>query len=261
MSENVGGGRAGAARDAAPAAGPVTPRRLRVAGMTRLSSVDWPEHLVATVFLQGCPWDCFYCHNPALIDPRAPGRIAWSEVVSFLERRRGMLDGVVFSGGEPTLHAALEDAVDEVRALGFGVGLHTSGAYPRRLERLLPRLDWVGLDIKATDAGYDHVVGRGGGADRAWRALELVLHEHARRAGSRHPLDYEVRTTVHSDAIDEAGLCTLADRLAGAGVGTWALQRFRTTGTRDGMPRVDGPSRSVDLGVVDPERFERVIIR
>lgn len=234
---------------------------LRVAGLTRLSSVDWPDHLVATMFLQGCPWDCFYCHNPALIDPRAPGQLAWSDVVALLSRRRGMLDGVVFSGGEPTLHAALEPAVDDVRALGFGVGLHTSGAYPRRLERLLPRVDWVGLDIKATDAGYDRVVGRPGGADRAWRSLELVLHEHARRAGSRHPFAYEVRTTVHSDAIDEAGLCTLADRLAAAGVGTWALQRFRATGTRERMPRAEGPGRPVDLSVVDAERFERVIIR
>ena len=233
-------------------------RRLRVAGLTRMSSVDWPDRLVATVFLQGCPWDCFYCHNPALIDPRAPGLLSWDDVISFLERRRGMLDGVVFSGGEPTLHAALEPAVDEARALGFGIGLHTSGAYPRRLERLLPRLDWVGLDIKATDDGYDRVVGRGGGADRAWRALELVLHEHQRRAGT---FGYEVRTTVHSDAVDEAGLCTLADRLARAGVGTWALQRFRTTGTRERMPRADGPGRPVNLGVVDSRRFEHLIIR
>ena len=65
-----------------------------------MSTVDWPDHLTATVFLQGCPWNCFYCHNQALIPARTPGQVAWEEVRALLRRRRGLLDGVVLTGGE-----------------------------------------------------------------------------------------------------------------------------------------------------------------
>ena len=64
-----------------------------------MSTVDWPDHLTATVFLQGCPWNCFYCHNRDLIPARTPGRVAWEEVRALLRRRRGLLDGVVLTGG------------------------------------------------------------------------------------------------------------------------------------------------------------------
>ncbi|WP_211217947.1 anaerobic ribonucleoside-triphosphate reductase activating protein [Microbacterium luticocti] len=234
--------------------------RLRVAGMTRMSTVDWPDHLVATVFLQGCPWDCFYCHNPALIDPRADGALPWAQVRTFLHSRQGLLDGVVFSGGEPTMQPGLVAAVDEVRALGLGVGLHTGGAYPARLEQLLPRVDWVGLDVKSTPERYQAVIGRPGGSERAWRALESVLAEHERRAGTDRPFDYEVRTTVHSDAIDERGLCELGESLADAGVRTWALQRFRSTGVRDPMPR-GTEGRRVSFDALPRDRFARMVIR
>lgn len=256
MTQRVGAGGPASAR----ATGAASADRLQVAGMTRLSTVDWPDMLVATVFLQGCPWDCFYCHNPALIDPRAAGELSWEQVRTFLRSRRGLLDGVVFSGGEPTMQAGLSGAIDEVRGLGMAVGLHTGGSYPKRLSLLLPRIDWVGLDVKSTDERYAAVVGRPGGSARAWESLRLVLAEHERRAGSERPFDYEVRTTVHSDAIDEKGLGVLGARLADAGVRTWALQRFRTTGARNPLPRA-GDARPVSFDGVPRHRFDRVIVR
>ena len=108
----------------------LTATDLAVAGLTPLSTCDWPGQLVATVFLQGCPLACTYCHNPLLIDPRAPGTVPWADVADLLERRRGLLDGVVFSGGEPTRQHALRAAMLEVRSLGYRVGLHTAGTYP-----------------------------------------------------------------------------------------------------------------------------------
>ncbi|NNH09134.1 radical SAM protein, partial [Cellulomonas fimi] len=88
---------------------------LAIAGLTPLSSCDWPGRLVATAFLQGCPWRCTYCHNAAILDPRTPGVVPWSDVRDLLDRRRGLLDGVVFSGGEPTRQAGLVDAARQVR--------------------------------------------------------------------------------------------------------------------------------------------------
>ncbi|MGW9631815.1 anaerobic ribonucleoside-triphosphate reductase activating protein [Agromyces sp. NPDC055520] len=234
---------------------------LRIAGMSRLSTVDWPDHLAATVFLQGCPWDCFYCHNPALIDPRAESAMAWAEVDTFLRARVGLLDAVVFSGGEPTMQHALPAAMAAARALGFEIGLHTGGAYPTALARVLPLVDWVGLDIKTTDASYDGLTARSGSAQNAWRSLELVLAANALRAGSGRPLDYEVRTTVHSAAIDEAGLSLLGGRLADAGVQTWAVQRFRDAGTRDPLPRATQPGRQVSLDGIPVHRFARFTVR
>ena len=121
---------------------------LRVGGLERLSMCDWPGELAATIFCQGCPWDCPYCHNPHLLPVTGRHEIAWREVVDFLKSRRGLLDGVVFSGGEPTLQSALPQAIAEVRDLGFRIGLHTAGPYPGRLAQVLPLVDWVGFDIK-----------------------------------------------------------------------------------------------------------------
>ena len=121
---------------------------LRVGGITPLTSIDFPGRLAAVLYGQGCPWRCGYCHNPELLDATTPAAVPWPEVLAFLKSRQGLLDGVVFSGGEPTLQAALPAALAEVRALGFQTALHTGGMYPERLHALLPLLDWVGLDIK-----------------------------------------------------------------------------------------------------------------
>ena len=127
---------------------------LRVGGFTPLSTTDYPNYLSAVVFCQGCPWRCGYCHNPHLLPAHAPGEIAWSDVLSFLRRRWGLLDAVVFSGGEPLAQAGLGDAMRTIRRMGFRVGLHTAGTYPSRLAQVLSLVDWIGFDIKAPFAEY-----------------------------------------------------------------------------------------------------------
>lgn len=234
---------------------------LRIAGITPFSTVDWPGRITATVFLQGCPWDCFYCHNPALIDPRAPSAHRWDEVLELLTERVGLLDGLVFSGGEPTMQRGLPAAMREVRALGFRVGLHTAGPYPGLLAGVLPHVDWVGLDIKAHRDDYAGVTGRDRSGDRAWRSLEIALAERAARAGTDRPLDLEVRTTVHPSAIDDAGLYDLGCRLADAGVDCWAVQRFRDVGTRQPLPRVTESDQKVRMDELPIERFAQLIVR
>jgi pyruvate formate lyase activating enzyme len=215
----------------APATATATETAPTVAGLTGMSTCDWPGHLAATVFLQGCPWNCTYCHNRDLIDPRAPGVLEWSDILAFLGRRHGLLDGVVFSGGEPTRTGALPGAIRDVRALGLAVGLHTSGAFPSRLAQVLGDVHWVGLDIKALPEDYRAVVGRPGAGERAWRSLELVLASG---------VDHEIRTTVHPDSPATDRIAEIADRLRAAGVRTFALQQARAIGTREGF-RADEP--------------------
>jgi pyruvate formate lyase activating enzyme len=189
---------------------------LIVGGFLPFTTIDFPGRLAAVVFTQGCPWRCRYCQNGHLLPARAEGGLAWPEVVARIARRQGLLDGVVFSGGEPTLQPGLAAAVRTVRALGFEVGLHTAGAYPERLATVLPLVDWVGIDIKATRAGYPAVTraGRQSG-ERAWESLRLVLASH---------LPYEVRTTVHPELIAPDALLALGQELADLGVTDYVLQ-------------------------------------
>ncbi len=197
---------------------------LRVGGLTPLSTTDWPGMLTAVVFCQGCPWRCSYCHNPHLIPARGEHEIPWDEVLAFLHRRRGLLDGVVFSGGEPTAQSGLVDAVREVRALGFKIGLHTGGAYPRRLAGVLPWLDWVGLDAKAPFTEYARITGVAGSGEAALASLDTVLASG---------VETEIRTTVHPSLLADAEVLALARTLAAHGVRRQRLQAFRSTGCTD----------------------------
>ncbi len=194
---------------------------IRVGGMTPLTSIDFPGRLAAVLFLQGCPWRCGYCHNPELLPARAAGGIAWTAVEAFLERRRGLLDAVVFSGGEPTSQAALPEAIARVKALGYRVGLHTGGMYPARLRRILPLLDWVGLDVKAPRDLYDQVTRR----DRSAAPIDESL-QALRDSG----VDHECRTTWEPGLFPLADLYRLADELAARGVERWIVQECRGEG-------------------------------
>ena len=194
---------------------------LRVGGYTPLSLSDWPGQLAAVVFCQGCPWRCGYCHNPHLIPPRAATSLEWDDVLAFLERRRGLLDAVVFSGGEPTLQAGITRALQQVKALGFKLGLHTAGAYPRRLAELLPLVDWVAMDIKASFADYAATTGVADSGTPALESVRLILASG---------IAYEFRTTVHPDLLPAVQLAALAGSLAQLGVRHYALQEFRSQG-------------------------------
>lgn len=194
---------------------------LRVGALTPLTSLDYPGELAAVVFCQGCPWRCVYCHNPGLQPPRGSEEIPWREVLSFLERRRGLLDAVVFSGGEPTLQSALAPAMAAVRALGFKVGLHTAGIYPGRLARLFPLLDWVGLDVKAPEEDYAALTGVPNGGAAAWESARRLLASG---------LPHELRITVHPRLLSPAALDRLVERLRALGARRLVLQPCRVGG-------------------------------
>lgn len=226
----VGARNLAAVRHAQPAT------ELRIAGLTKFSTVDWPGRVVATLFLQGCPWDCFYCHNPSLINPRTPGAVAFSEVEELLAKRKGLLDGVVFSGGEPTMQRGLLDAMRQVHEMGFAVGLHSCGAFPSLLAKVLPEVDWIGLDIKSSVPNYPIVTGRPQSGDKAWESLRHILKAVDERAESDRPLGYEVRTTVHTSVMSPEELGALATKLAREGVKHYTVQEFRAEGVRDELP-------------------------
>lgn len=227
---------------------------LAIAGLVPLSTVDWPGKLAAVVFLQGCPLACPYCQNEAILDPKVPGAVPWSQVEALLARRAGLLDGVVLTGGEALRQAGVVDAARRVREMGFGVGLHTAGVYPRALAKILPHTDWVGIDVKAMPDDYAAATGFGAGA-KAWQSLDAVLEASAERADPAlaaeaadadrtvgradymvepadvGSLDYEVRTTVYPGAPATERFEELLGELRARGVRNFALQEARTDGT------------------------------
>jgi pyruvate formate lyase activating enzyme len=195
---------------------------LQLGGYTPLSTTDWPDKLAAVVFLQGCPWRCSYCHNPELQPRDAAAGPAWPQVLATLARRLGLLDGVVFSGGEPTMQGGLDEAVAQVRELGLLAALHTAGIYPARLAALLPQLAWVGFDLKTDFAAYGALTGRRTAGEGTRRALEQLL-----ASGVAH----EIRTTYHPALVDDAALLGAARTLKALGARHWVLQRWRPNAT------------------------------
>ena len=133
---------------------------MRVAGLARCSTVDFPGELAAVVFTPGCNFDCFYCHNRTLLGRATPSEPV-DDVLEFLGKRRGRLDAVVLSGGEPTLQPGLADFLAAVRGLGYRIKLDTNGSRPEVLEDLVVRglLDFVAVDFKAPWTRYPELCG------------------------------------------------------------------------------------------------------
>ena len=191
---------------------------LRVGGLVPLTTLDFPDHLACVLFCQGCGWRCRYCHNPQLIPARGDTPLAWADLLAFLERRVGLLQAVVFSGGEPTQQAALPSAMAQVRELGFKVGLHSAGIKPQRFARVLSQVDWVGFDVKAPP-GHGQTITGVADSDRAnWQSLDCLLDSG---------VAYECRTTLHWQLLDAERLWDLACRLAERGVQRFVLQPVR----------------------------------
>lgn len=202
----------------------VTERAAAIGGFTPFSSVDWPGMFAAVVFIEGCPWRCHYCHNPHLQvrDKLAP-TYHWSALLEFLKNRQGLLDGVVFSGGEPLSDPRCLDMFSAVKRLGLKVAVHTAGMYPVRLQEALPNLDWVGLDIKTDAQAYDALTGFKKSATGVWRSLDVLLDGD---------VDFECRTTWSPDWLKESALLDLAQGLFSQGVRKYAIQRYRSNTSR-----------------------------
>jgi anaerobic ribonucleoside-triphosphate reductase activating protein len=145
-------------------------------------------------------------------------------VIDFLDRRQGLLDAVVFCGGEPTVDRHLGAAIADVRQRGFKVGLHTAGIYPGRLRALLPKIDWVGFDVKAP---FDEYAATTGVRDSGTPAQQSLSHLLASGVA------YEVRTTRHPSLLSSVKLTSMAASLRQQGVDTFALQEFRPHGCAD----------------------------
>lgn len=155
-----------------------------IGGFQKSSLLDFPEKISAIVFTAGCNFLCGYCHNPELINSIAPVR---DDIFEFLKSRKGKLDGVVITGGEPCLQRDLPEFIKEIKAMGFDVKLDTNGSYPEMLEEVLPDLDYIAMDIKAPLEKYSEITNTFVDTKKIANSIEIIKHSK---------IDYEFRTTV-----------------------------------------------------------------
>lgn len=192
---------------------------MKVAGLVPFTTIDFPEKLAAVIFFQGCPLRCPFCHNPNLQPTETSETLSWEDIISFLKERKKRLDGVVLSGGEPLIQSDILDVVKEIKSLGFQVALHTSGVYPKKLEEILPYLDWIGLDVKAPSHKYHLLTGKDKIHPLVLDSLKLIKEKD---------IPFEVRTTLDPRYLTIDDVFNLADEIKSVGIQTYALQKYRT---------------------------------
>lgn len=185
-----------------------------IGGLQKTSLLDFPEKIAAIVFTMGCNFRCGYCHNPELIN----GEAKIEEVFEFLKTRQGKLDGVVITGGEPCLQKDLPEFIKQVKELGFAVKLDTNGSFPEMLEKVLPNLDYVAMDIKAPLEKYSQIVNVDVDTSKILKSIEVL-----KNGG----VDYEFRTTVVKSQLSFEDFEKIGQLIQGAP--RYYLQRFEAS--------------------------------
>lgn len=189
-----------------------------IGGLQKFSCVDYPGKTCAILFTRGCNFRCRYCHNPELvISERYAKPIELEEVFRFLEARKGLIDGVCITGGEPTLHHDLPEILDRIKRMGFFVKLDSNGTRPDALQRVIDAkiADYIAMDIKAPPDQYRDIVGVNMSAEIIRRSIHIIINSG---------IDHEFRTTIVKELTTFDDLRAIAVELQGAQ--RYFLQRF-----------------------------------
>jgi len=190
---------------------------MKIGGLQKVSLIDYPGRISAIVFTQGCNFRCPYCHNPELVDPAQYGPIlSEEEVISFLEKRRGKLDAVTVTGGEPTLQPDLDRFLQTIKGMGYLTKIDTNGSNPDVLERLIRGrlVDYLAMDVKGPLKKYERIANVKVKTAKIRRSIELI---------TASGIEHEFRTTVVRSQLDNEDLIATATLLK---KGLYVLQSF-----------------------------------
>jgi len=191
---------------------------MKIGYVQKTSFIDYPGKISAVVFMQGCNFRCPYCHNPELVDPeRYCDIIFMEEVYSYLEKRRGKLDAVVITGGEPTLQSGLIGFMQRVKSMGYLVKLDTNGSRPKIIQDALSKnlLDYLAMDIKAPWDKYSHVAGSLVNITHIKKSMATIMESD---------IAYEFRTTLVNSLLDPGDVLNIAKMIKGSKL--YVLQKF-----------------------------------
>ena len=182
---------------------------MTIKGLQKTTLLDYPEKLACTIFTAGCNFRCPFCHNASLVLRAGEvDEIPEKDLLSYLDKRGGLLDGVCITGGEPLLNPDIEELIVKIRSYGLLVKLDTNGAFPDRLESLLDKglIDYVAMDVKNSDEKYGETVGLGESFDISSvnRSIDIIMKKAP---------DYEFRTTVVRELHELEDLLSIAKKL------------------------------------------------
>lgn len=183
---------------------------MRIYGLQKMTLLDFPEHVACTVFLGGCDFRCPFCHNYELADGTARPEMSDKDLLSFLSKRVGLLDGVAVTGGEPCLNPELPQLLRDIRALGFATKVDTNGCHPDMLEKLLAEglVDYVAMDVKNSPGKYAVTCGvETVDMDKIYKSIGLLINGD---------IDYEFRTTVVKEFHEKEDFEKIGIMIAGA---------------------------------------------
>lgn len=188
-----------------------------IAGLQKSSLIDYPNEIAAVVFTSGCNFRCPFCHNGGLLEDKKSQKITPEEVLDFLKTRQNKLQGVVISGGEPTLHKDLEDFIIKTRGLGFKIKLDTNGSNPNVLIDLVNKnlIDYAAMDIKSPLKKYKEATNSNIDTEKIKESIDFLL---------KGKVDYEFRTTVVKESLSFDDFRIIAQEIKGAK--RYFLQKF-----------------------------------
>lgn len=180
-----------------------------IGGFQKTSLIDYPSKIASVVFTQGCNFRCGYCHNPELIELKSNLQIDESFIFDYLKKRKGLLDAVVISGGEPCIQGDLAEFIRQVKNLDYLVKLDTNGSFPFVLERLFSDnlIDYIAMDIKAPLYKYREIANAGINLEYINKSIDLI---------KKYAPDYEFRTTVVKSQLSFEDINEIAKLLKGA---------------------------------------------
>lgn len=182
---------------------------MKIGGLIKFTLIDFPGRPAAVVFTQGCNFRCRYCHNPELVYPHLfTEPMAKEEVYAFLKRRQGTLEGVVVSGGEPTLQEGLPQFMADLKAMGYATKLDTNGTRPEVLRNLIENkwVDFIAMDLKAPLEKYSLITGVDFNPSVLLESIDLI-----RASG----LGYEFRTTYDKEVLTDADIAAISQLVEG----------------------------------------------
>jgi len=193
---------------------------MRIKGLQKFTLIDYPGKLACTIFTAGCNFLCPFCHNSELVCEKEIGNIkdiSEQEIFAFLEERKGFLDGVCITGGEPTINKEIIDFIQKIKDIGYLVKLDTNGSNPKILEKLLKRnsVDYVAMDIKAPRGRYSEIVCRDIDEETIDKSINLLKNS---------TIDFEFRTTVVPELLDKKDILEITNWIRGSK--KYYLQKF-----------------------------------
>ncbi len=196
---------------------------MKIKGLQKQTILDYPGKLACTIFTFGCNFRCGFCHNPELVVGDGRTEIKQEEILEFLKNRKGFLDGVCITGGEPTLNEGLPEFISKIKELGFLVKLDTNGTNPKMLEELINKklVDYIAMDIKAPLEFYDKVTNVKVNKSDIQKSVDLI----------RRTENYEFRTTVVPGLFNEEYAKLIGEWLKGSN--RFYIQQFRGIKTLD----------------------------